>query len=112
MSGFPRLDPVPAIAALKQIAAEHRAPVELTIDGDVLVLHPDDRLIVRARTPITAETAHKIRTTAAQVLGPDRTLVLDATFDITIDRGAPGTSDDDSDAQLAAIDFHHQQTRI
>ena len=24
----------------------------------------------------------------------------------------PGTSDDDSDAQLAAIDFHNQQTRI
>lgn len=27
-------------------------------------------------------------------------------------RDAPGTSDDDSDAQLAAIDFHNQQTRI
>lgn len=42
----------------------------------------------------------------------EKPAVLDATLDVAIDRGAPGTPDDDSDAQLAAIDFHHQQTRI
>jgi hypothetical protein len=84
----------------------------LIVDGDLIVVRPDDTVLLRARTPITAETASNLVTALQEALGRGRFAVIDDTFDIVVQRAHPPDPLDDSGAQLAAIDFHHQQTAI
>lgn len=85
----------------------------VVVDVEQIVVHSDDRVLLRSRTPIDAQTAENVTHAVARVLGPGRAVFV-ADVDVIVVRptSAPGTPDDDSDAQLAAIDFHHQQTRI
>lgn len=84
----------------------------LIVDGDLVVVRPDDVVLLRARAPITAQTAAALVTTLQQALGRGRFAVLDNTLDIVVQRASNTDPLDDSGAQLAAIDFHHQQTAI
>lgn len=66
---------------------EHMREV-LGIDGQVLVVHPSDRILVHVSPDLTAEDARRVYCQIEEVLGKGRALVFAGDVQIVIERGA------------------------
>ncbi len=57
-----------------------------TDDFDVIGLRPGDRLVLRARAPITLEDAHRIRAVMDEMLGPQWGVIIGNELDVIVVR--------------------------
>jgi hypothetical protein len=84
-------------------AAAEPTELLLIVDGDIVVVRPDDVVLLRARAPITAQTAANFVTTLQQALGRGRFAVLDNTLDIVVQRAS---NTDPLRARLQIVEDH------
>ncbi len=61
----------------------------LGIDGDVLVVHPADRLLIRLAGKVTIEHAHRVVSALEKVFGPGRSVVLAEDATVIVERASP-----------------------